>query len=54
MGNYFHEIKYDFLRSTITQDHSGTHVHKLDVPIDDFIFWVAGDLQILLEERDQG
>jgi hypothetical protein len=54
IGSYFHEIKYDFLRPTITEDHSRTHVHELDMPIDDFIFWVAGDLQILLEERDQG
>lgn len=54
VGDEFLRLRYDFLRPTYQDATSEPHAHDLDVPIVDFIFWTAEDLQILLEERDQG
>lgn len=49
INDCFHQIQYDYLDSGLV---AHTVVHDLDIPIADFTFWEAGDLQVLLEERD--
>lgn len=51
IGNGFHQIRYEYLAPG---SEVPTLVHDLDVPVDDLIFWEAGDLQVLSEERDHG
>jgi hypothetical protein len=54
VGNRFHQIRYHFLGHIPHGPGEGALVHDLDVPIDGFGFWLAGDLQILIEDRNDG
>lgn len=49
IGTGFYRIHYHYLSPG---SEVGNIVHDLDFPIADFVFWEAGDLQVLLEERD--
>jgi hypothetical protein len=52
--NRIHQIRYYFLGHIPHGPRERALVHDLDVPIEDFAFWLAGDLQILVEDRNDG
>lgn len=49
IGRFFHSIHYESLVPVARESGNLTRSHKLEFPMRDFIFWAAGDVQVLLE-----